>query len=100
MEIVRRVMDEETVLEMVTTFLMMTREERVPPEARIEFHSSTFDPTSGGNKTSSLFIITEYFYSAGLFELSAYLNYYKLSRVIDISINLIRHLKSPCHQLH
>ena len=46
-EIVRRVLDEETVLEMVSTFLMLTQEHRVPSTARIDFHSCNFDPISG-----------------------------------------------------
>ena len=46
-EIVRRVLDEETVLEMVSSFLMLTQEHRVPSTARIDFHSCNFDPISG-----------------------------------------------------
>ena len=48
MEIVRRVVDEETALEMVSAFLMITQDHRVPPTASIHFHSCYFDPISGG----------------------------------------------------
>ena len=78
--------DEETALEMVAAFLLITQDHRVPPTANIHFHSCYFDPTSG-----EIFLINIYpssvkiSNSAGLFELKAYLNYYKLSRVIMIA---------------
>ena len=46
-EIVRRVVDEETALEMVAAFLLITQDHRVPPTASIHFHSCYFDPASG-----------------------------------------------------
>ena len=46
-EIVRRVVDEETVLEMVSMFLLITQDHRVPPTASIHFLSCYFDPVSG-----------------------------------------------------
>ena len=48
LEIVRRVVDEETALEMVAAFLLITQDHRVPPTASIHFHSCYFDHTSGG----------------------------------------------------
>ena len=47
LEIVRRVLDEETVLEMVSTFLMFNNDHKVPATAKIEFHACHFDPESG-----------------------------------------------------
>merc|ERR1711879_574209 len=46
-EIVRRVVDEETALEMVAAFLLITQDHRVPPTASIHFHSCYFDSSSG-----------------------------------------------------
>ena len=46
-EIVRRAVDEETALEMVAAFLLITQDHRVPPTASIHFHSCYFDPASG-----------------------------------------------------
>ena len=45
--IVRRVLDEGTVLDMVLTFLQLTHEQSVPPSASITFHSCHFDIDSG-----------------------------------------------------
>ena len=70
-------------LEMVSEFLLITQDHRVPPTASLHFRSCFFDSASG-----EIFLINihqKISNSAGLFELKAYLNYYMLSRVIMIT---------------
>ena len=45
--IVRRVLDEGTVLDMVITFLQLTHDQSVPQTADLTFHSCQFDTDSG-----------------------------------------------------
>ena len=57
--IVRRVLDEETVLGMVETFLSFTTEQEMPGHARCSFHSAYLDQESGQyeNRVTSLLIV-------------------------------------------
>ena len=48
--IVRRVLDEETVLGMVETFLSFTSEQEMPGHARCSFHSAYLDKESGQSR--------------------------------------------------
>lgn len=47
LRVVRSVLDEETVLEMVITFLQMTHDNSIPQTASIVFSSCYFDKESG-----------------------------------------------------
>ena len=47
LRVVRSVLDEETVLEMVVTFLQMTHDNSIPQTASIIFSSCYFDKESG-----------------------------------------------------
>ncbi len=47
LRVVRSVLDEETVLEMVITFLQMTHDNSIPQTASIIFSSCYFDKESG-----------------------------------------------------
>lgn len=72
MKVVRRVLDEKTVLEMVSTFLKVSQEDdSVPKSAKVTFDSCHFDEVSG------------------LYVLKAYLNYYKMSKVIPRKTHLL-----------
>ena len=47
LRVVRSVLDEETILEMVITFLQMTHDNSIPQTASIVFSSCYFDKESG-----------------------------------------------------
>ena len=70
--IVKRVLDEEAVLEMVSTYLKLIKDCPVPEAASVTFTSCHFDEYSG------------------LYELKAYLNYYMLSKVNEL-LNIYLH---------
>ena len=54
MNVVKKVLDEKTVLDMVTTYLHLVHDQSVPSTAAITFHSCYFDVDLGLVKSSLL----------------------------------------------
>ena len=77
LRIVKSVLDEETVLEMATDFLEMTRGADVPDWASLSFKSCSFDWEKGRwFPRRSILIHTLY---EGVYNLTTFINFYMLS---------------------
>ena len=61
LRVVRSVLDEETILEMVITFLQMTHDNSIPQTASIVFSSCYFDKESGYVLSSIFAVIKQSF---------------------------------------
>ena len=76
LRIVKSVLDEETVLEMATDFLEMTRGADVPDWASLSFKSCSFDWEKGQWFLRRSILI---FFTQGVYNLTTFINFYMLS---------------------
>lgn len=67
LRVVRRVLDEETVLGMVIAFLQLTHDDSIPQSASIAFTSCFFDKESGIVQGRYIHKITYYFAKVYIF---------------------------------